>query len=90
MLAITCARAAGPQAEFFDIKTLSLGVALFQNKAVLTNYRPLKLVDLIRLGLATGLAIYDADSSVWGAKVRLPTHCMPLAVANAPDHCKTG
>ena len=62
------ARAAGPQAEFFDVKTLSLGVALFQNKAVLTNYRPLKLVDLIRLGLVNGLAIYDADSTVWGQK----------------------
>ena len=51
------------------MKTLSLGVALLQNKAVLTNYRPLKLVDLIRLGLVNGLAIYDANSIVWGQKV---------------------
>lgn len=67
------ARAAGPQAEFFDVKTLSLGVALFQNKAVLANYRPLKLVDLIRLGLVNGLAIYDANIEGWKAKVRLPS-----------------
>ena len=37
------------QAEFFDVKTLSLGVSLIQNKAVLANYKPLHLVDLVRL-----------------------------------------
>ena len=63
------------------MKTLSLGVALFQNKAVLTNYRPLKLVDLIRLGLVNGLAIYDANSYCWGQKASLP------ACPSSSSHC---
>lgn len=64
-----------PQAEFFDVKVLSLGVTLLQNKQVIANYTPVHLVDLIRLELAVNMGLYDANSVCWGEKVRRACMC---------------
>ena len=64
-----------PQAEFFDVKVLSLGVTLLQNKQVIANYTPVHLVDLIRLELAVSMGLYDANSVCWGEKVRRASKC---------------
>ena len=67
------------QAEFFDSKVLSLGISLIQNKQVIANYTPIHLVDLVRLGLATNMALYDANSVVWGEKAcHAPSHDISL------------
>ena len=64
-----------PQAEFFDVKVLSLGVTLLQNKQVIANYTPVHLVDLIRLELAVNMGLYDANSVCWGEKVCRASNC---------------
>ena len=64
-----------PQAEFFDVKVLSLGVTLLQNKQVIANYTPVHLVDLIRLELAVNMGLYDANSVCWGEKVCRASIC---------------
>ena len=62
-------------------------MALLQNKVVLTKYKPLKLVDLIRLELAAGLALYDANSVVWGNKARPTTSALPGSHNCPPTWC---
>ena len=57
------------QAEFFDVKVLSLGVTTIQNTQVVDHYTPIHLVDLIRLELAVNMGLYDANSVCWGEKV---------------------
>ena len=68
------------QAEFFDVKVLSLGVTTVQNRQVIANYTPIHLVDLIRLELAVNLGLYDANSVCWGEKV-----CCTSSLQDLPD-----
>lgn len=75
-------RRAEAQAEFFDIKTLSLGVALIQNKAVITKYKPIHLVDLVRLSVGICSALLCCVSLIVNAlapvhvRAPRPTHLL--------------